>query len=575
MTRNYKIESTRGYNIESNKTIFRQHLYLGTAKIQFFNSEKRVVDQINILEPFYLRVSVWNGQYDKNDNPKYEFSEALSKILFELITVNEYPFSSSEMEEASTIANKTGKQKQLNFFQEESEFFLRTYSNATVANRDSLLDGDGEVDEGKLSQLLDDYPYFKQFDKTIFETMHYSMYKTGMAMRYRAKFNEEFNFNPYLYYYFKLFNGFCVDGVITGQMIKEIVIDNSDYSYHHEYIENWYPTERGEFLFNLANSWTEIAKITEDAYKDDSFIKELLSSNPKIPTFLISDYLSKRKNMIHYLTHIYESSNITAIAPATVKIWGDDEEICCMLLEDFYCEKKSQIYKNFSEQMKSSQAVLSKIDPSCFKYIPKTLLSDKKVVLDILQKIRDGRRSGNSHSILRYLGRDLRENPDVLKFFISDYDDDSDWDGYMDLFAPSLFSKDFVTSAIFCGAKYEKKDDINHNPPKLKYGWLLLFDNYTNDIKKGEIDISTPFIYNRSDFYWKNIPKYKGALTADKIENAITKGNLVVRYNKSSIFLDKHVIEALERKPFLDNLTVALNKSKEGEGTTRSGRSKI
>ncbi|MCW5156409.1 hypothetical protein [Burkholderia cenocepacia] len=583
---NYSLSETSANEGLSERDQLEGHLYLGTAKFQFCNSDGKVVDTINILDQFYLRVMVWNGKYDKQGNLKYEFSSELSDSVFAEILNDMISRRGLEKEDKaalSKIAKKSNKVKEFTFFMDD----WNAYSNDGNDWGNKFDKKWSTLEEPRLEEFLARHPYFRQYDKEDVLSPDFTMFRKGMNRRYYAKHHKDFNFNKYIIDYWSYLNDknrktinleiikIGEDGIITGDMFKQKFLGGSEFAYMSLPLSRWHYVEKGEFFMNIANSWTHLSILDPEYFKDDDFVLELLSFNPKIPTFLISDYLSKRENMIRYLENIYRSSNMSAISPEIVKKWHDDEEISEMILEGLChdLEDRSRVYRLLSDRVKIAPSIIKKVDARSFKFIPKTYLENEDNVINLI---------ANHHhheieSLVRALPKKMRESLTILKRILARPNHND-----VELRLPcSLFSKNFIQEFIECGAKADIKGSVIE---KERYNWFRMgdielkqFAKHTRSVIFGLIEHDKPCRIGEYSLVWNNDPKGKDLVDLHdySISGLLKRGKIKCVHPSSKIYITEEVLDAVRTKRFADKLTVDLEKEKPIEGTTKSGRAKI
>ncbi|WP_175888124.1 hypothetical protein [Burkholderia contaminans] len=578
---NYSLLETSANEGLSERAQLEGHLYLGTAKFQFCNSEGKAVDTINILEQFYLRVMVWNGKYDKHGNLKYEFSSELSDSVFEVILNNMSSRRDLEKEDKtalSKIAKKSNKIKEFTFFMDD----WNAYSNDGNDWGNRYDTKWSTLEEPNLEEFLARHPYFRQYDKEDVLSPDFTMFRKGMNRRYYAKHHKDFNFNKYIISYWNYLNGMGVagnGGLITGEMFKKKFLGGSEFAYMSLPLSKWNPVEKGKFFLNIANSWTHLSTLDPEYLKVDEFVAELLGFNPKIPTFLLSEYLSKRENMVHYLENIYGSSDMSAISPDIVAKWSDDEEVSHMIMEGLAYDlaDRSKIYNLFSDRVKVTPSILKNIDNRCLKYIPKTYLENEDNVKDLIV---------NRHSPLdikklyRALPKNMRESLTILKRILARQNRQNHND--VELRLPcSLFSKNFIQEFIECGAKADIKGSIIE---KERYNWFRMgateerkFEKHTRSVIYGLVEYDKPCRIGEYSLVWNNEPNERDFvdLHEDSINGLLKRGKIKCVHPSSQIYLTEEVLDAIRTKRFAHKLTVDLEKEKPTLHATKSGRAKI
>ncbi|WP_143279585.1 hypothetical protein [Burkholderia cenocepacia] len=573
----YSTRETTSHTPTEEIAIILNHLRLGTAKLQFYTSKNKVVDKINVLEPFFLRVSVWKGKYNKDGTPKYQFDVGISKKLFKAFLdsagnrIDRFRYEGTDVvfHKASIFATKAGKLKQLRFFIDNYEAYEK---DGFDWGNDYY--GDNRWDDDRLTKWISQNEFFKQFKPRDVQLFGFRSFRKGMPLRYKSMFKNEFDFNPYLLNYMIL--KITEDGYVTPESIMQ-VFDGQHLGYFAKSISSF---NRAKFFINIANSWTYIASVKWEGLSEnyrDKLIKEILSFNPKAPTFLFLDFFKKRENMMYYLKNIFTDAVFTdadylLISPDVVKLWADDEEICYLLHHSFNRLSRdiSTVYQHFSDRVKLLPQFLNELNDNCFKHIPKNKLSDKEFLLKFLGGLKN---ELFTMKLLRAIPKVLREDREILgAYFHLGNEYEKELSGKVEL-PSSLFSHKFIQTCIDLGAKHKTKGEIAKDLP-----WILSpldkdFERHTKDIVHGLIDYKTPWKLKDKDIciVWKSLPtKASGNLVKLKKD-----GLIEFRYTKSFIYLDDDLLEGLRRKKFADTLTVALEISKPIKGTTSSGRSKI
>ncbi|MGU4699094.1 hypothetical protein K6L09_20725 [Burkholderia cepacia] len=568
---NYSLLETSANEGLSERAQLEGHLYLGTAKFQFCNSDGKVSDTINILDQFYLRVMVWDGKYDKHGNLKYEFSSELSDIVFDDIVKKPRRLERKHITALSKIVKQANRTKEFTFFMDD----WNAYCNDGNEWGNTYQKKWSQLEEPNLDEFLERHPYFRQYDKKDVLSPIFTMFRKGMGERYYAKHRKEFKFNRYIIDYWNYLENINIgeDGIITGEMFKKRFLSGSEFAYMSLPLSRWHYVEKGKFFLNIANSWTHLSKLGPEYLKNDEFVAELLGFNPKIPTFLLSEYLSKRENMVHYLENIYGSSNMSAISPDIVAKWSDDEEVSHMIMEGLAYDiaDRSKIYNLFSDRVKIAPSILKNIDSKCLKYIPKIYLENEDNIKDFIV---------NRHSPLdikklyRALPKNMRENLGIFGKIFS-----SSSKGLELVFPYSLLSKKFIQELVECGAKVDIKGNVVE---KEKIYWFRMgateankFIKHTSSIIYGLLEHDKPCRIGEYSFVWKRMPTERDLVHFTSIMELWKEGKIECIHPSSQIHIYEDIIDGVKTMRFADKLTVDLEKEKPIEGTTKSGRTKI
>lgn len=419
------------------------HLELGTIKIRFFKvSTKKVVDEVMITEPFYIRGYVWTGEYLKNGKMKFVENRMLSKIIFSKIVDKHglnYFFNYGK-EESNKIRAVIDSICTFNGHCEESEHFkvdFEAYRNCnTLLPLTSHQPDDEKERRWKYLKAVKDAGYLKRIPLDLMSTRQTSFYRAGWSERFKFRTGKEsrlgkyaFDYILYMYRNMKR-ERFSPEDVacIKGSMISDILsnmrntrivpIGKGSFDGYTDPREGQITVNK--YLSNVNRDWGYVAQLSEKQLADPEVVRQLYLFNQDIPGNLFPRFFSDSAHFMSEVVHHFQDG---AFLQSVSPFFSNDKELVMSMIDltskrdeygDSWNRASLKIYSLLNTKLKTDSDVIRKVGGNCFRYMPTQKLKDRQFLLEIL-KLWPSSYTQDLEILLKFVNVNLLHDIEFLK----------------------------------------------------------------------------------------------------------------------------------------------------------------